>query len=736
MKKISFIISGMHCASCAVKNEEGLKKLEGVLDAVVNYATETAVITYDETKVSEHQLHEVIVKNGYKVVSEKEQHAHDDMAHQMSKFASTKALIAILGAVPVVILAMGGIMLPDELFGINSSLWIQLVLSVIVILGVGLEFHQGMFSQLIRKSANMDTLISLGTLAALGFSVWALFSGSDQMYFETGAVITALILLGRYFEIKSKGQASEAIKKLMQLGAKTAHRVKISNLKSQISNEEIEEVAIEEVQVGDLLLVKPGEKIPVDGKIIKGQTSIDESMLTGESMPIDKQEGDMVYGATLNSNGALTMRATGVGEKTVLAAIVKMVADAQSAKAPIQKLADKISGVFVPVVLGIAVLTIIAWYVATQNISLGIIHAIAVLVIACPCALGLATPTAIMVGTGLGARKGILIKTGEAFERAKIIDIVLLDKTGTLTEGKPYVTDIHVVAPSLTQDQLLRIAGSLEHFSQHPLAKAVLNECAQKNISLKEVKDFQSISGKGITGIVDSKKIIIGTSRFMKEQAIAFDEWNENIEVLEHQGKTVMVIAQEKELLGILALADKLKSDANDAMRRLRALHIKTALVTGDNEATARTIANQLGIEEVYAHVLPDEKQRIVADLQARGLKVAFVGDGINDAPALVKADLGIAIGTGTDIAIESGSIVLINGSPSKIVDAIVLSKKTFRTIKQNMFWAFFYNIAAIPLAALGLLSPIIAAGAMAFSSVSVVLNSLRIKSSLHEKNP
>ncbi len=728
MKKISFTISGMHCASCAVKNEEGLKKLEGVLDATVNYATETAVVTYDETKVGEHQLHEVIVKNGYKVIGDKEQHAHDAMAHQMSKFASTKALIAILGAVPVVILAMGGIMLPGELFSINSSLWVQLVLSVIVILGVGWEFHQGMFSQLIRKSANMDTLISLGTLAALGFSVWALFSGSDQMYFETGAVITALILLGRYFEIKSKGQASEAIKKLMQLGAKTAHRIKISN-------EEIEEVAIEEVQVGDLLLVKPGEKIPVDGTIIKGQTSIDESMLTGESMPIDKQEGDMVYGATLNSNGAITMQATGVGEKTVLAAIVKMVADAQSAKAPIQKLADKISGIFVPVVLGIAVLTIIAWYVVTQNISLGIIHAIAVLVIACPCALGLATPTAIMVGTGLGARKGILIKTGEAFERAKIIDIVLLDKTGTLTEGKPYVTDVGVVVPALSQDQLLCIAGSLEHFSQHPLAKAVLNECAGKNISLKEVKDFQSVSGKGITGIIDSKKITIGTSRFMNEQGISLEQWNENIEAFEHQGKTVMVIAQEKELLGILALADKLKSDANDAMRRLRELKIKTALVTGDNEATARTIANQLGIEEIYAHVLPDEKQRIVADLQAKGLKVAFVGDGINDAPALVKADLGIAIGTGTDIAIESGSIVLINGSPSKIVDAIVLSKKTFRTIKQNMFWAFFYNIAAIPLAALGLLSPIIAAGAMAFSSVSVVLNSLRIKRSLHEKN-
>jgi Cu+-exporting ATPase len=540
-----------------------------------------------------------------------------------------------------------------------------------------------------------------------------------DLYFETGAVIAALILLGRYFEAKSRGQASEAIEKLLQLGAKTARLVE---------NGQEREIPVEEVKVGDVLLVKPGEKIPVDGKVVQGASSVDESMLTGESLPVGKKSNDDVFGATININGVIYIQATKVGPDTVLAQIVKMVAEAQVKKAPIQKLADKISGIFVPIVLGIAVTTAIAWYLITGDIASSLIPAVAVLVIACPCSLGLATPTAIMVGTGIGAKRGILIKNGEALEKGKKIDVVMFDKTGTLTEGKPKVTDIVSCESNITADEILSLGASLEKLSEHPLAQAIVNAAKEKSIQLQEVQDFESFAGKGVRGKVDSKTVLVGSGRLMSDSSIPAATCQNRIVDLEKQAKTVIAVASNNRVLGLIAIADTLKADAKEAVQKLRGLGVETIMITGDNRRTAEAIAKEVGIEKIFSEVLPQDKADKVKSLQQEGLKIAFVGDGINDAPALVQADLGIAIGTGTDIAIEAGNIVLVKGSPTKVVEALGLSKLTFRTIKQNMFWAFFYNVAAIPLAALGLLNPMIAAGAMAFSSVSVVGNSLRIK--------
>ena len=485
---------------------------------------------------------------------------------------------------------------------------------------------------------------------------------------------------------------------------------------------------MEEVKVGNILLVKPGEKIPVDGKIVFGETSIDESMLTGESIPVDKHSGDDAFGATVNIQGAIKIEATKVGQDTVLAQIIKMVAEAQTKKAPIQKLADTISGIFVPIVLGIAAITAIGWYLITGDLAQSIIPAVAVLVIACPCALGLATPTAIMVGTGLGAKKGILIKNGEALERGRKIDVVIFDKTGTLTEGKPKVTDIVPLISDFSIEKILTYAGSLETLSEHPLAQAVVNAAKEKSITPKEIYDFENIAGKGVKGTIGGELMMIGNPRLIKEAGISLDEHQEKIGNLEGQAKTVVVLAVNGRPVGVIGIADTLKEDAQEAISKLKTLGIETVMITGDNQKIGNAIAGQLNIEKVFAEVLPQDKAEKVKLLQKDGMKVAFVGDGINDAPALVQADLGIAIGTGTDIAIEAGNIVLVKGHPLKVVEALVLAKVTFRTIRQNMFWAFFYNIAALPLAALGLLNPIIAAGAMAFSSVSVVGNSLRIK--------
>jgi P-type Cu+ transporter len=712
MKTTTFTISGMHCASCSMRNENALKKIPGVSKVTVNLVTNKATVEFDEHHVHEHILHETVKENGYGVVQEGDEHNHGQAGADEVKKAWKKALWAIVLALPVVILSMANISFGTTLNGIDLSVWLQAIISAAVIFFLGWEFHLSMLKRLKTFSANMDTLISLGTLAAFGFSVWTMFTEGMHLYFETGAVITALILLGRFFEAKSRGRASEAIKKLMQLGAKTARLM---------VNGEERSIPIEQVKVGDILLVKPGEKIPVDGEVVQGSSTIDESMLTGESMPVEKNIGDAVYGASLNQNGAMQIKAIKVGSDTVLAQIVKMVDEAQTTKAPIQKLADRISGIFVPIVLGIAVVTLIGWLVSGHNIDVSIIPAVAVLVIACPCALGLATPTAIMVGTGLGAQKGILIKNGESLERGKKIDVVMFDKTGTLTEGKPRVTDIMPIAPGLSGDELLKMAASLEKLSEHPLGQAIVDFATEKKLSLLEPEHFENVAGQGVSGMLAGKKIVVGSPRLLKQQPA-------NLTESEQRGKTVIVVLKENQLQGMIAIADTVKPDATQAIQKLKEQNVESVMLTGDNHRTAMAIANQLGIVNVFADVLPHQKADKVKELQAQNKKVAFVGDGINDAPALAQADLGVAIGTGTDIAIEAGNIVLVKGSPLKVVEALGLSQATFNKIKQNLFWAFFYNIITIPLAVFGLLNPMIAAGAMAFSSVSVVTNSLVLR--------
>jgi len=719
MKTVTFNIGGMHCASCSARNERSLKKLGGVIEATVNLATHTANVKFEESKISENELYEAVIKNGYKVLAESNFESQKEEAKKELARAKKKAFAAIVLSIPVLILAMLGINLPLTIAGYNLGVWIQAIVSAFVILALGWEFHAGMIKRLRTFSANMDTLISIGTLAALFFSIWAMFSHQEHFYFETGAVITALILLGRYFEARSKGQASEAIEKLLQLGAKTARVVR--------NNKEIE-ISVEEVKVDDILIVKPGEKIPVDGKVVEGSTGIDESMLTGESMPVSKKIGDDVFGATINQSGSIQIKVTKVGQDTVLAQIVRMVAEAQTKKAPIQKLVDKVSGIFVPVVIGISVLTAVIWYILTGNAAQSFIPAVAVLVIACPCSLGLATPTAIMVGTGLGAKHGILIKNGEALEKSKHIDVVIFDKTGTLTEGKPKVTDVAACDSKISQNGIIMMAASMEKFSEHPLAQAIVNAAKEKNQRLMEAKDFDSLSGKGIKGKIGKDSFLIGNTRLLKENNISVEDCSEKLENLEREAKTVVIIARNEKVIGLIAIADTLKEDSKEAVEKLKKAGIETVMITGDNKRTAEAIAKKLGIEKIFAEVLPQDKAEKVKELQNQGKKVAFVGDGINDAPALAQADIGIAIGTGTDIAIESGDIVLVKGHPLKVVEALNLSKLTFKIIKQNLFWAFFYNIAALPLAAIGFLNPMIAALAMAFSSVSVVGNSLRIR--------
>jgi P-type Cu+ transporter len=718
MATATFEIGGMHCAACAVRNERTLRKIPGVRDANVNLGTRRARVEFDEATVSEPALREAIVENGYEVRAD-EGADHRRQVQEEVQAARLRALSAIALTAPVALLAMADVELPWTYLGRNASVWIQAILSSAIILGLGGGFHRGMLLQARNLAANMDTLISLGTLAALFYSLWGMFVGSPHLYFETGAVIAALILLGRYFEARSRGQAGEAIEKLMELGAKTARVIRGS---------EEHDIAIDQVKVGDLLQVRPGEKVPVDGTVASGSSNVDESMLTGESMPAAKSTGDEVFGGTINIAGAFQMTATKVGQDTVLAQIVRMVAEAQGNKAPIQKLADRVSGMFVPIVLAVALATAIGWYLVTQDVGQSFVPAVAVLLIACPCSLGLATPTAIMVGTGVGARRGILIKNGEALERGRKIDVVVLDKTGTLTEGRPSVAGIFAIKVGVGNDDVLRVAASLEQMSEHPLGQAIVREAKERRIPLAAVHDFANVAGKGILGRLEDSAVAVGNLRLMKEAGVPLEGALSQIESCEVRAQTAIVVARNGEAIGIIAVADTLKGDAAAAIRQLRSQGITPIMITGDNRRTAEAVAGQIGIDEVFAEVLPQEKAERVKALQANGRRVAFVGDGINDAPALVQADLGIAMGTGTDIAIEAGNIVLVKGSPLKVIEALKLSQLTFKTIKQNLFWAFVYNIAAIPLAAFGLLNPMIAAGAMAISSVSVVGNSLRIR--------
>ena len=749
MQTSKFKIPDMHCSSCVVRNEKTLNSLPGVKTASVNFALRTANVEYDETEVTEHDLHKAVESNGYHVSPMPAMHgtgaphgAHptghstgdhpgdsdgaDMSAHDHGGVASdkevasarNKAAIALVLSVPTLVLAMMDIQLPWSFSGMNASAWIQAILATITVLIIGKEFHLTTFKLARKFAANMDTLISMGTLAAIAYSVWAFAAGMDEFYFETAAIITAFILLGRYLEAKSRGQASKAISKLMELGAKTAHLLKAG---------QVSEIPIEQVRVGDILLVKPGEKYPVDGEIVKGETSVDESMLTGESMPVTKRVGDEAFGATINLNGSVELKAVKVGADTVLSQIIKLVEDAQVKKAPIQKLADRISEVFVPIIIVLALITFGAWYWYSGEISTALITAISVLVIACPCALGLATPVAILVGTGEGAKKGILIKNGEALEKAKHIDVALFDKTGTLTEGKPTVTDTHFFNGS-SDAEVMTAAASLEKHSEHPLAQAIIKHADEQKLQLMDTDGFKNISGKGIMAKVGEDCFMVGSPRWMAESNINMTDALAKITELEKQAKTVIGVAKNQHLTGLIAVADALKPDAKAAIAELTKMGISSVMISGDNRRTAEAIAAQVGITEVLAEVLPQDKAAEVTKLQAQGKKVAFVGDGINDAPALVQADLGIAVGTGSDIAIESGELVLVKGSPMKVVQSLQLSQKTFRTIKQNLFWAFAYNVAAIPLAAFGLLNPMIAGAAMALSSFSVVGNSLRIK--------
>lgn len=722
-KTIQFMIVGMHCASCSVRNERALVRMPGVVDASVNFGTHTATVTFDTEVTNENALYDAVVRTGYKVMaaghgSGEKQKAEEDRALASAKF---NMQLAIILSAPVVVFGMLNLPIPGQFLQVGYSLWVQMLLSGYVVFVLGWSFHVGMASQLRAGTANMDTLVSIGTSSAFLYSFWSALSGYEHAYFEAAAMVATLILTGQYFEEKSRGSASDAIRKLMELGAKKARLF--------LFDGSDREVPIDAVKIGDMLLVKPGEKIPLDGVVLQGDSAVDEAMLTGESLPVGKHPGDDVFGATINQNGMMIVEVKKLVGDTALAQIVRMVAEAQGKKAPIQQLVDRVSAVFVPVVLVVAALTAVAWYAGTGDVGSALIPAVAVLVIACPCALGLATPTAIMVGTGTGAMHGIIIKNGQAFEKARAVDTVVFDKTGTLTEGRPTVTDV-VELGTMPANEALRIAASLENYSEHPLARAIVDEAKRRGLALTRTYEFTALPGKGIEGTIEGKKVRIGSGKVAEGGATLSAESLFLLSQLEEQGKTAIRVFIDGEACCLIAIADTAKPDARRAVEDLRAEGIDVYMLTGDNRGTAMAIAQQLGIpsSHVIPEVLPQQKSFQIKRLQEEGRTVGFVGDGINDAPALVQADLGVAVGTGTDIAIEAGSIVLVKGNPSKVVDALRLSRRTFSTIQQNLFWAFFYNVLAVPIAALGFLTPMIASAAMAFSSVSVVANSLRIR--------
>lgn len=720
-------IKGMDCASCALSITKALEKKDGIISANINFATEKANIEYDGKKINLEEIKKVIVGTGYQV-DEGDEHRdggdNDHSKHESNvdeKKQKNKVIAAIILTIPVVSRMVWSWEIGGELLGISSTNWIQLILTFAVVFIFGWQFHRNAFRQLTKFQASMDTLISLGTLTAFFYSLWAIFY-DGHLYFESAAAITSLILLGKYFELKTKGRASQAMKKLMELGVKKARLID--------SNGKEVETDIEKIRIGDILLIKPSEKIPLDGVIIDGQSSVDESMLTGESLPVAKNKNDKVFGATINQDGIIKIKVTQVGEDTVLAQIIKTVEEAQTFKAPIQKLADKIAGIFVPIVILIAVLTVIGWYFATGNFSLGLINAVAVLIIACPCALGIATPVAVMVGTGVGARNGILIKNGESFEKAKDIDTIIFDKTGTLTKGEPKVQKILVNEEyNFEEEKVLKIASSLASGSEHPLSKSVAELGKEKNIFLAKLINFKEIPGQGVSGNCEEHKVelLLGNRKLFSEKKINIGWLDKILEEYKDSGGTVIFVSHDKKIIGGFLIADEIKPSAEKAIVEIRKMGLKSVMISGDNKNTAKVVAKKVGVDDYLAEVSPSEKQTEVKKMQAQGKKVVFVGDGINDAPALVQSDLGIAMGSGTDIAKESGNIIIMKSDPVKVVEAIKLAKKTFKVIKQNLFWAFFYNTAAIPLAIFGLINPMIAAVAMSFSSISVITNSLRI---------
>lgn len=727
--KAEFTVSGMTCAACANRVEKRLNKLDGVNKATVNFALESATVDFNPDEVNVNEMKSAITKLGYKLeVKPDDQDASTDHRLQEIERQKKKFIISFILSFPLLWAMVSHfsftsfIYLPDMLM----NPWVQLALATPVQFIIGGQFYVGAYKALRNKSANMDVLVALGTSAAYFYSVYLSIQsiGSSEhmtdLYFETSAVLITLIILGKLFEAKAKGRSSEAIKKLMGLQAKTATVVR--------DGTEIK-ILIEEVVAGDIVYVKPGEKIPVDGEIVEGKSAIDESMLTGESIPVDKSIGGVVIGSTINKNGFLKVKATKVGRDTALAQIIKVVEEAQGSKAPIQRVADQISGIFVPVVVVIAIITFAVWmiFVTPGDFGGALEKMIAVLVIACPCALGLATPTSIMAGSGRSAEYGILFKGGEHLEATHRLDTVILDKTGTVTNGKPVLTDI-IVADGFHEEEILRLVGAAEKNSEHPLAEAIVEGIKEKKIDIPSSETFEAIPGFGIESVVEGKQLLIGTRRLMKKFNIDIEEVSKSMEELEREGKTAMLIAIDKEYAGIVAVADTVKDTSKAAIARLKKMGLDVVMITGDNTQTAQAIAKQVGIDHVIAEVLPEGKAEEVKKLQANGKKVAMVGDGINDAPALATANIGMAIGTGTDVAMEAADITLIRGDLNSIADAIFMSKMTIRNIKQNLFWALAYNALGIPIAALGFLAPWVAGAAMAFSSVSVVLNALRLQ--------
>ncbi|CRK80891.1 heavy metal translocating P-type ATPase [Neobacillus massiliamazoniensis] len=728
-EKVELSIIGMTCAACAARIEKGLKKLDGVNQAFVNLALETANIEYVPTQVTVQDMVKQVEKIGYQAKMKQdflEDHANykeREIEKQKGKFVFSLILsIPLLWAMVSHFAFTSFIYLP-EMF---MNPWVQLALATPVQFVVGKQFYVGAYKALRNGSANMDVLVALGTSAAYFYSLYLTIAsiGSGHhtvnLYFETSAVLITLIILGKLFEARAKGRSSDAIKKLMGLQAKTA-----TVLRAGIEVE----VPLEEVVVGDILLVKPGEKVPVDGEIIEGRSALDESMITGESVPVDKSLGEPVIGATINKNGFLKIKATKVGKDTALAQIIKVVEEAQGSKAPIQRLADQISGIFVPIVVGIAVVTFLIWYfwVSPGEFAGALEKMIAVLVIACPCALGLATPTSIMAGSGRAAEYGILFKGGEHLEVTHRITTILLDKTGTVTNGKPVLTDV-IVEGNFSKDEFLQMVGSAEKQSEHPLAEAIVAGIQQKGYRLVDVFGFEAIPGYGIRATVNGKVVLIGTRKLMRKFQVPFDFSEEKMVALEENGKTAMLVAIDGVFAGIVAVADTVKETSKAAIKKLKEMGLEVIMITGDNTRTAHAIADEVGVNVFIAEVLPEGKADEVKKLQLEGKRVAMVGDGINDAPALAVADIGMAIGTGTDVAMEAADITLMRGDLNSIADAVVMSKKTIHNIKQNLFWAFGYNALGIPVAALGFLAPWLAGAAMAFSSVSVVLNALRLQ--------
>lgn len=729
LEDINFDISGMTCASCASRIEKRISEMDGVSTANVNFALETIAVEYDDNQVDATDMITAIKKMGYELIpkqdnKEKVDHKEQEIKKQQRKFIFSLVLtLPLLWTMVAHFEFLSFIYMPNILM----NPWLQLVLATPVQFIVGAQFYKGAFNALRNKSANMDVLVVLGTSAAYFYSLYLSFEwlnagsvGSPELYFEASAVIITLIVLGKLFEVRAKGKTSQAIQKLLGLQAKTARVLKDGVEK---------EIPIEEVVAGDTILVRPGEKIPVDGEIIEGRSAIDESMITGESLPIDKAVGDGVIGATINKNGSFQIKATKVGKDTALAQIVRVVEEAQGSKADIQRLADRISGIFVPVVVVIAILTFFIWYFAVTpgDFRSALIPTISILVIACPCALGLATPTSIMAGSGRAAEMGLLFKGGEHLENTQSIDTVVLDKTGTVTKGEPALTDI-TVTEGFIEYEVLQLIASAENQSEHPLAQAIVQGVQEKGLSLLDVSHFEALPGYGIQAIVSGKAVLVGTRKLMKKHEIAILDSEVAMEKLEAEGKTAMLIAVDQKLAGVVAVADTVKETSKEAIERMQQLGLDVIMLTGDNQRTAEAIANEVGISRVIAEVLPEQKSDVIKKLQDQGKKVAMVGDGINDAPALATADIGMAVGTGTDIAIEAADITLMRGDLNSVADAMIMSRKTMRNIKENLFFAFIYNTVGIPIAAIGLLAPWVAGAAMAFSSVSVVLNALRLQ--------